>query len=101
MDGYRTRRCWRSWTPSGWKRTKKERQGYSMRKLRVLLACEMSGRVAFEFAKQGWEAWSADILPGEMSSMYANNGGVYRHYQGDVRDLFDWYHPVNRKRRSE
>ena len=33
--------------------------------LRVLVACEMSGRVRDAFAVRGWEAWSADLLPSE------------------------------------
>ena len=33
--------------------------------LRVLLACEMSGRVRHQFMLQGWDAWSCDILPDE------------------------------------
>lgn len=77
-----------------------------MRKLRVLVGCECSGRVRDEFAKRGWEAWSADILPSEslVSENYPN-GRVSliadpntHHYQGDVRDLFKWDHPVNKER---
>lgn len=85
-------------------------------KRRALIGCEMSGRAASEFAKLGWEAVSADVLPSEMPdtdyrgiSFVPNDGdlidgrpgGSYRHYQGDVRDLFSWYHPVNRKRARE
>lgn len=83
---------------------------------RALLGCEMSGRVANEFAKLGWEAVSADLLPSEMPdtdyrtiSSVLNDGdlidgkpsGSYRHYQGDVRDLFSWDHPVNLRRARE
>lgn len=32
---------------------------------RVLIACEMSGRIRTQFAKRGWDAWSADLLPDE------------------------------------
>lgn len=74
--------------------------------LRVLVACEMSGRVRDAFAARGWEAWSADLLPSENPAYVTihpagtaatnpeavNNGN---HYQGDVRDLFSWKHPVN------
>lgn len=76
--------------------------------LRVLVACECSGRVREAFAKRGWQAWSADILPSELpprllatrdisriivnKSAPMNAGG---HYQGDVLDLFNWNHPVN------
>jgi hypothetical protein len=63
----------------------------------MLAACEHSGRVRDAFAARGWEAWSADLLPGEQLT----DTGVYQHYQGDVRDLFDWYHPVNSRRRQE
>jgi hypothetical protein len=79
---------------------------------RVLLACECSGRVRDEFAKRNWEAWSADILPSETpvritwtperqtlnpSSTFSRTG----HYQGDVRDLFGWDHPVNGQHNAE
>jgi hypothetical protein len=32
---------------------------------RLLVACEMSGRVRTAFAKRGWDAWSCDLLPDE------------------------------------
>jgi hypothetical protein len=78
---------------------------------RVLLGCECSGRVRDEFAKLGWEAVSADISPSESEDRdciltpdrdgdWAVRGSA-RHYQGDVRDLFSWYHPVNRQRARE
>jgi hypothetical protein len=69
----------------------------------VLVGCEMSGRVANEFAKLGWEAVSADILPSEMpdTDYRELSSGSYRHYQGDVRDLFSWDHPVNARRKWE
>lgn len=95
-----------------------------MTQLRVLLACEMSGRVRHEFMLRGWDAWSADILPDE-SEEYGHGKsvqtvrpgqelppkraryykrrlqgvGIERHYEGDVLDLFDWDHPVNAERR--
>ena len=75
-----------------------------MRKLRMLAACEMSGRVRDAFAARGWEAWSADLLPCERPG-WTEIGwpseevqGTARHYQGDVRDLFSLEHPVNRER---
>jgi hypothetical protein len=83
---------------------------------RVLVGCEMSGEVAHAFAKLGWEAVSADVLPGEKpdtdyrdfrSALYDDDpwaGGRHgsaRHYQGDVRDLFSWSHPVNVRRLDE
>ena len=47
--------------------------------MKVLVACEYSGRVRNAFAALGHEAWSCDLLPAEDSG--AN------HYQGDVRDM--------------
>jgi hypothetical protein len=69
-----------------------------VRQLRVLVGCEHSGRVRDEFARHGWEAWSADLLPTESREFDYLGGGFGCHYQGDVRDLFDWRHPVNEKR---
>jgi hypothetical protein len=77
-----------------------------VRKLRVLCACECSGRVRDAFAARGWESWSADLLPSETPALYlALADGCYdidagapantHHYQGDVRDLFSKRHPVN------
>lgn len=45
---------------------------------RCLIACEYSGIVREAFRKQGWDAWSADLLPTEQPG---------QHYQGDVRDM--------------
>lgn len=69
----------------------------------MLAACEMSGLVASSFAARGWEAWSADLLPSQTpDTLHKQQGdkqdGYYRHYQGDVRDLFKWTHPVNTQR---
>ena len=50
-----------------------------MKRLKVLVACEFSGRVRSAFALRGHEAWSCDLLPCEQ--------GPEHHYQGDVRDL--------------
>lgn len=49
--------------------------------MRVLVACEYSGRVREAFRQKGHEAWSCDLLPADDASPY--------HYQGDVRDLLD------------
>lgn len=49
-----------------------------MRKLRVLVACEYSGRVRDAFRALGHDAVSCDLLPTEAPGP---------HYQGDVRDL--------------
>lgn len=48
--------------------------------MRVLVACEFSGRVRDAFIERGHDAWSCDLLFGE---------GLYkeRHYYGDVRKV--------------
>lgn len=81
---------------------------------RWLIGCEESGLVRDAIAEldPGAQVWSADILP---SARPARGGGCGEvrylengitpydpdapgyHYQGDVRDLFDWNHPVNRE----
>ena len=81
-------------------------------KLRLLVACECSGRVRDAFAARGWEAWSADLLECEVPSYItvrnkddsvtdpdATEHG--NHYVGDVCGLFNPYHPVNRARYYE
>lgn len=47
--------------------------------MRVLVACEYSGRVREAFRRLGHEAWSCDLLPAEDGSFF--------HYQGDCFDL--------------
>lgn len=47
--------------------------------MRVLVACEYSGRVREAFRERGHDAISCDLLPSEDGSPH--------HYQGDVRDL--------------
>jgi hypothetical protein len=47
--------------------------------MRVLVACEYSGRVREAFRALGHDAWSCDILPAEDGSPY--------HRQQDVREL--------------
>ena len=49
--------------------------------MRVLGACEYSGRVRDAFIAKGHEAMSCDLLPTE---------AVGPHYQGDVRDVLDY-----------
>ena len=49
--------------------------------MRVLIACEYSGRVRDEFIKLGHEAMSCDLLPTDAPGP---------HYQGDVRDVLDY-----------
>ena len=46
--------------------------------MRVLVACEYSGRVRDAFIARGHKAMSCDLLPTEQSGP---------HYQGDVRDV--------------
>jgi hypothetical protein len=47
--------------------------------MKVLIACEYSGRVREAFRALGHDAMSCDILPAE--------DGSKNHYQGDVRDV--------------
>lgn len=47
--------------------------------MRVLVACEYSGRVRNAFRALGHDAWSCDLLPAEDSSPF--------HVQGDVVPL--------------
>jgi hypothetical protein len=49
--------------------------------VKVLIACEYSGRVRDEFLKLGHEAMSCDLLPTDVAGP---------HYQGDVRDVLDY-----------
>lgn len=49
-------------------------------KLRVLVACEYSGRVRDAFTAMGHYAVSCDILPSDVPG---------KHYQGDVFDIID------------
>lgn len=46
--------------------------------MRILVACEFSGRVRDAFVRRGHEAMSCDLLPTEAPGP---------HYQGDVRDV--------------
>ena len=48
--------------------------------MRVLIACEYSGRVRDAFAKLGHDAWSCDILPTETEG---------NHYEGSVLDILN------------
>ena len=48
--------------------------------MRVLVACEYSGRVRRAFAARGHEVYSCDLLP-------ADDGETKYHYQGDIRDI--------------
>lgn len=46
--------------------------------MKVLIACEYSGRVRDAFAQKGHDAWSCDLLETERPG---------KHYKGDVRDM--------------
>lgn len=48
--------------------------------MKVLVACEYSGRVRDAFLKLGHEAMSCDLLPTDVPGP---------HYQGDIRDILD------------
>lgn len=48
--------------------------------MRVLVACEYSGRVRDAFIAKGHDAMSCDLLPTEASGP---------HYQGDIRDVIE------------
>lgn len=49
--------------------------------MKVLVACEYSGKVREAFRKLGHDAWSCDLLPSDDNSPY--------HYTGDVFDIID------------
>lgn len=48
--------------------------------MRILIACEHTGRVRDEFLRRGFDAWSCDLLPCESPIKG-------RHLQRDVRDV--------------
>src|SRR5579872_7564248 len=54
---------------------------YTKRKqtLRVLVACEYSGRVREAFRKLGHDAWSCDLLPADDNSPYHIQDDVLKH----------------------
>jgi len=49
--------------------------------MKVLVACEFSGRVREAFRRRGFDAWSCDLLPAEDHSPY--------HIQDDVRKILN------------
>lgn len=49
--------------------------------MRILVACEYSGKVREAFRKLGHDAWSCDLLPADDDSEY--------HIQGDVLEVLD------------
>lgn len=59
--------------------------------LRMLAACESSGRVRDAFAARGWDAWSVDLDPTEIPG---------QHYQRSIWDVFaaleiEWLEPFD------
>lgn len=52
-----------------------------MKKLKVLVACEYSGRVRDAFIRKGHDAISCDLLP--------SDSDFWPHYQGDVFDIIN------------
>ena len=53
--------------------------------MKVLVACEYSGRGRKAFRELGHDAWSCDILPSDDNSPY--------HIQGDIQKVLDFDHP--------
>lgn len=51
--------------------------------MKVLIACEYSGRVREAFRRRGHCAWSCDLLDNEDESQY--------HYKGDWRECATWW----------
>jgi hypothetical protein len=49
--------------------------------MKILVACEYSGRVREAFREKGHDAWSCDLLPSEDDSKH--------HYTGNVFDIMD------------
>ena len=52
----------------------------NVKTMRILIACEFSGRVRDAFATQGHDAWSCDLLPTESPG---------KHIQGDVLEILN------------
>jgi hypothetical protein len=50
--------------------------------VRILIACEYSGRVREAFRKLGHDAWSCDLLPADDSSEYHIQDDVLKHLEG-------------------
>lgn len=56
--------------------------------MRVLVACEYSGRVREAFRKMGHDAWSCDLLPAEDDQTHHIQGSVLSFIKG-MRDPWD------------
>lgn len=50
--------------------------------IKVLVGCETSGTVRDAFERQGFDAWSCDLLKADTVTN--------RHIQGDIRDVMHW-----------
>lgn len=59
-----------------------------MKKLRILVACEYSGRVRDAFTRYGHYALSCDLLPSDAPG---------NHYQGDIKDVILSHHGCENK----
>ena len=55
--------------------------------MRVLVACEYSGRVRDAFRARGHDAWSCDLLPSENFSMF--------HFETQVENVCIYKNPLN------
>ena len=64
--------------------------------MRVLIACEYSGRVRDEFRKAGHDAWSCDIIPSESHSDYHIQGDVLKEIQPGRWDMMIAHPPCTR-----
>lgn len=60
--------------------------------MKILIACEMSGRIREAFRKKGHEAWSCDLLPTEIPSKYHIQDDVLNHLDKDWDMMIG--HPV-------
>lgn len=58
--------------------------------MRVMIACEYSGRVREAFRKRGHEAWSCDLLPAEDHSGYHYRGDLFEFFYDSVEQGIDW-----------
>jgi len=64
--------------------------------MRVLVACEYSGRVREAFRKRGHDAWSCDLLPAEDESPHHIEGdiqyilGLRGNTQPSTRNIYGW-----------
>lgn len=64
--------------------------------LKVLVACEYSGRVRDAFREKGHDAYSCDILPSDADSTYHIQGDVLKELQSGRWDLMIAHPPCTR-----